>query len=494
MSNPLKLLLLAIATLLIGALAVSNQSFWIDEGAAALKALQPSLAGWWQSLRVEGHSNLQLLPHLFYLWLWEKIFGGSEISLRAANVPLLFAGLAAAIWGLQSRPRLQFWFAAIVLVNAFTWYYTGEARPYLLLFAGACLTLACLARAFDDPEGCANERRWFVLLCAGLVAVAATSLIAVPWAGAWALSAVVLLGLPRSLLLLKRHFIIAGLCTATLCGVGAYYLWTLTLGARASTAVGGTGLLNVGLVFYEQLGFAGLGPGRNDLRFGGLRAFAEYALPLGIAATALLATAAYCARPLLRELTENKRLAWLLFAATVFPFATVIGAGWATHVRILGRHLMPFFPFVLLAMAVAAERLVSSRRPARLFVAVLLLATLVLSAVQIRFAPRHARDDYRGAAAVARAELKEDRIVWWAADESTARYYGVPIADGENRGGAIYLMNPSRPALATLQPADTIVLSKRDVYDASGALSAFVAVNQLIRTHQFQSFEVFARP
>jgi len=67
----------AALAVLIGALALTNQSLWIDEGSAALKAMEPSLGGWWQALRSEGNSNLQLIGELFYLWGWEKIFGYS---------------------------------------------------------------------------------------------------------------------------------------------------------------------------------------------------------------------------------------------------------------------------------------------------------------------------------------------------------------------------------------------------------------------------------
>ena len=86
--------------LLVGALAVTNQSLWIDEGSAALKAMEPSLGGWWHNLRTEGNSNLQLIGELFYLWGWEKIFGSSEIALRASNIPFFAGGVVALAWGM----------------------------------------------------------------------------------------------------------------------------------------------------------------------------------------------------------------------------------------------------------------------------------------------------------------------------------------------------------------------------------------------------------
>ena len=40
---------IALLALLVGALAVTNQSLWIDEGVAALKAMEPTLGGWWHN-------------------------------------------------------------------------------------------------------------------------------------------------------------------------------------------------------------------------------------------------------------------------------------------------------------------------------------------------------------------------------------------------------------------------------------------------------------
>src|SRR5437867_2321554 len=82
-----------VATGLVGVLAVSNQSLWIDEGGAAIKAVQPTIQQWWHSLRTENNSNLQLLFQHFYLWGWVKLFGASEYALRASNIPWLFLAI-----------------------------------------------------------------------------------------------------------------------------------------------------------------------------------------------------------------------------------------------------------------------------------------------------------------------------------------------------------------------------------------------------------------
>ena len=436
MSQSLKLLLLAIATLMMGAFAVSNQSFWIDEGVAAMKALQPTLGDWWQALRVDGDSNLQLLPHLFYLWGWDKIFGSSEISLRAANLPLLFVGLAAALWALQRQPKLQFWFCLLALVNAFTWDYTSEARPYILLFAASCIALGALIRMIDAPES-GRLGVVYAVFCFGLLLVSATSLIAVPWAAAWFASALVLLGFSTFVSLIRRNIVTTLCFLAAMSVLAAYYWWTLKLGARAS-AIGTTSFSNLLLVLYEQLGLTGLGPGRSELRITGVNGLRPYAFPLslGLLASAFVFWQALRSLPA-RWWTSRQAVAALL--GIVLPLGLVLLAGHAAHVRILGRHLTPLFPIVLFVLALGFKRMQEVKSRAHWLALAIVPLVFLTSALQVRFAARHARDDYRGAAALALRTANAGGTVWWMADQSTGLYYGLPLGQTSDapRAGAV---------------------------------------------------------
>ncbi len=355
MSKRLKLLILAISTLLVGTLAISNQSFWIDEGAAALKAIQPTVGDWWGSLQAEGNSNLQLLPHLFYLWAWEKVFGPSEVALRAANLPLLFLGLAAALWALQHRPKLQLWFCLLALINSFTWYYISEARPYILLFAASCIALGSLIRMTEELDDSSPSQFSFAVFCAGIFLVSATSLIAVPWAIAWVICCVLLVGLPNFLAMVRRNVLTSVCFVAGMIGLAAYYSWTLRLGARAS-GIGTTNFSNLFVVIYEQLGLIGLGPGRTELRVTGASGLRPYAfsLCLGLLASLLLSWEAVRSIP--RSWWTGRR-ALVLFIGIVVPLVAVLFAGHVAHVRLLGRHLMPLFPILLFGLALGMRRL-----------------------------------------------------------------------------------------------------------------------------------------
>jgi len=465
--------------LLVGALAVTNQSFWIDEGAAAVKAMQPSLGGWWHSLRSEGNSNLQLLGELFYLWGWVKIFGASEIALRASNIPFLAGAIVALAWGMAPQRRTQIAITLLALTNAFLCYYVSEARPYIVLFACASLTVACLFRLLREPETCWHSGLWFRLFCVGMIGLCATSLIAVPWALAAMAAVLFWSGLRETWHGLARFRLSAAILVAALGALGFYYLWTMRLGARAS-GVGRTGWSNAVFIFYELLGLAGLGPGRLSLRNEGIFALRAYVPGITIGAAAILILFAFSARSLRNDLTKRRIVFFLI--AVAGPFLLVFAAGIAGHMRLLGRHLTPLLPFLLAGMSVGLSSLLATGKGRVLAAA--LLSILLLSAFEIRFAPRHRRDDYRGAAVIARRAVQAHQHVWWLADFDTARYYHVPL------DSPLLATSPDLPN----NPPDMVIFSKPDIYDPTNVVRPYLQRNDFSVTQVLQAFEILTRP
>ena len=104
-----------------------------------------------------------------------------------------------------------------------------------------------------------------------------------------------------------------------------------------------------------------------------------------------------------------KTVVWIALA--VSPAILILAAGVAMHFRVLGRHLAPLAAplFLLLAMGVAAAW---RRGMAGRILAAGFFALWLASGLSLRFAARHGKDDYRGAAAVAKAALAQGEIVW----------------------------------------------------------------------------------
>ena len=469
--------------LLVGALAVTNQSLWIDEGSAAVKAMEPTVSAWWHNLRSEGNSNLQLIGELFYLWGWEKIFGSSEIALRASNIPFFAGGVVALAWGISQRRTLQTAVALLALTNAFLWYYLSEARPYLVLFGFASVTAACLFQLLREPEESLLSGIWFRLFCSGIIGLCATSLIAVPWA-LGAFGAVLYWSGPRAVIRCAFRFKgSSALLLAAFAALGLYYLWTLQLGARASD-VGRTGWANIAFIFYELIGLMGLGPGRLALRAHGTSEMSAF-LPL-LAAGAFTGFVLLLAGLIAVKDKLNRRSLLFFVIAVATPFAVVLAAGASAHMRLVGRHLTPLLPFLLALAAAGLAALVSNPQLWRKAFALAALGLFLLSALEIRFAARHRRDDYRSAAVIARSASDSGQKVWWLADVSTGLYYHVPL-DSPRVTGA--------PDLQQLKaPPNLVILSKPDIYDSTGAVRAYLAQQGFRVTKTLPAFEILTQP
>jgi hypothetical protein len=470
----------------VGVAALTNQSFWIDEGSAALKAIQPSLRNWWQALHVEKDSNLQLICQLFYLWGWEKIFGPSEYALRASNVPWFAAGTAAMAWAFPRRTLLQLSVLLLTLTNAFLCYYLSEARPYIVLFAFSAITAACLVRLVLD-ESVSNPGTWFRLFCIGIIGLCVTSLIAVPWAMGAVFAVTMWLGTHRTWQTLRKFPFTTAVTALLLIASALYYFWTLQVGAHASD-VGRTGWKSVAFILYELSGLSGLGPSRLTLRAPVFQVYRPFVLPLVVGETAVVALI-FAAGSALAANMDRRRLNFFALAAGL-PFVLVLAAGYVAHMRLLGRHLMPLLPFVLAIFAVGLHRFLTAPQILARWAGWLIIAILAVSAFEIRFAPRHRRDDYRAAATFVRAPADAGQRIWWVADENTGRYYKVPLGSKN----VLSILQINQIGLEQAEPPDLVVLSKPDIYDPNGQIAAYLTRHNFKVVAEPIAFRVWRKP
>ncbi len=431
-------------------------------------------------------SDLQMPFYMFYLWAWAKIFGTSEIALRAANIPWFAAGLLALLCAFPKDRHRQFAIAAVTVTNAFLWYYVSEARPYIVLFAFSALTAACLLRLREVSESAINSPSWFRLFLLGIVGVCATNLIAVPWAIAAAGTFIFWAGPRRTVQTASRFPVSSASAICTVIGLGLYYVWSLRLGARASN-VGQTSFANLAFAFYELLGVAGLGPGRLAMREQGEKVIFEYIAPLILGAIAILVLLSAAFIALRRKATRRD---FIFFGITVIlPLALLIAAAVISYVRLLGRHFTPLLPFLLILLAIGFEQILFSKRRWLSAVAMIAIVVLLISALEIRFAPRHWRDDYGSAVNLARNAIAANEKVWWIADESTGAYYNLPL-DSPN---LTFSSSLTESALESVAMPDLVCFSKPDIYDRRGKIDNYLREHDFKVTRVLPAFQIFER-
>jgi hypothetical protein len=456
--------------LALSAVAVSSESYWIDEAGTATIALQRTPADWWQAMVKDGGSSTQMPLYMVYLWVWEKIFGHGEWWLRAANLPWLALGLLAI-------PRRPFAFLIIIAASPFVWFYLNEARPYSMQIGVGLLLLGALwrlARLSLKPDQLApGENFWTWIWGLGLVALAGSSLLGMIWAGAALAVIPPVLGWTGTFRLARRHLLPMGITALSFLALSLYYLWSLKHGARA--APGSTGIGSTIFIGYEMLGFAGLGPGRAQIRAEGLAPLLPFAPLLIVQAVVTLGVLLAAGKSVIRN---TPRRVWLGVAAVLGTTVIfLLAAGVLKHFRVLGRHFAPLAPVLLWLLAVGWQNL-WSRAGWRRWLAVLFIMSSLGSCLSLRLAQRHAKDDYRAAAAIAIAANARGERVWWCANEVPGHYYGVPLSAGSSgtAPGRVWLAVNPAPSQLTNQPApDLVILSKPDLHDGNGVVCGFLA-------------------
>jgi hypothetical protein len=512
--------------MVVACVAISGRSLWIDEACTATKAVPPTLNGWWQVLSQDRSADAQMPLYMLYVWGWARLFGTSEWSLHAANVPWFIAGAVAFILAFPSTDRRRVTAACVVLLSPFAWYYLDEARPYTMQLGATLLIVTSLVRltsslAVDSggnlqpststlqhpvsaqtrPVGCSmlavgcwvfspTPGPCVALFLFGLVVLSGSNLLGMLWAGAALAAMPALLSLRRTMSLARRFWYL-WLAAGGLLGVFAgYYLWTLSLGARASASATTT-WRSVCFVGYELLGFAGLGPGRLELRTADLAVLRPYLPCLALYAVAI---AIPLGAAVLQEIEGRNRRNLVLALSCAVPLAFILAVGRVAHFRVVGRHCAPILAVLLLLCASGLAWLWSSRRPWARVVALVFCGLSLLSCLSLRFSPRHAKDDYRAAAAFARTALTNGQSVWWNAAEVGARYYHLPLTAGPDRkGAALLILNPARGTLTRLPLPQVIITSKPDLYDGQSALADLLRDQRFQPARKFSAFVIWER-
>ena len=479
----------------------SDQSLWIDEGFTVPYAQEDSFSEFTSRLESEQGSEALMPLGMFATWAGAKIFGQSELGLRAVSA--LWAAVAVLLlWRIGARVGVA-WLPALLACHPFLWYYAGEVRPYAMAIAmGSGLLYALVTIMSSQGE---TNRRLHALLLFGPLLCATHVLGVVPVAVVFGVIGFELL--KRRWRPGTRDLPALGASGAVLALLGLYYLRVIPRGAgivwEGPWKVGLSNLLFSG---YELLGFLGFSPGRYELRksaieggFGGVLQASAHPVTAGLVALALLYTLillrfwsrSRSERPAAGRLAFMTGLAIILTVATIFALCLIVGTPF------WGRHLASLLPFVVLFAGIAAEALSAAGRKPLNILALLLGATLLTSSLLVRFHPDHRRDDYRGAAAIARVAAQEGKTVWWTAAPETAKYYAVSFCEDGAPGQPACVVrtgNGDRKALAALPKPDVILISKPELHDTTGAVKNYIEEHRFRLTRRFMAFEEFELP
>ena len=467
--NWIQILGISVISLIVGLIAITSQSFWMDEAGGAFKSLTPGFSDWVRTMFKFGGSDVQMPFYMTGLWLWHRLGVASEYGFRLINLPFLIL-MALAL------KRVRFW-PLLCLTSPFVIYYVGELRPYTLQMAAGSLAALGIFRIIEGQrEG--QELRGLHTTAAGCLLLCVSSLSA----ALFALSIAIAVAIIRPDWLGKKTFWIKSLPWAIgASALAAYYIYTLIEGYRAAST--GGNLLSMGFGFYEMIGMLGLGPNRDMIRENPLVVLKS--LPWLLPATLIIFASwliGVCSA--YRSTTPRERIAVVITVA--LPLIILAVTSIVAQFQVLGRHLSPCMPALLLPLAVCISGKAPKKLPVKLIGAAAVIVSLI-SSFLIRFNPTHSRDDYRSASEIAISLLDEDQTILWKADTAAPSYY----AYRKNRRSLSDTFMSLEAHPPSIESADCVIINRPDLRFPGIDHASYLSEKGFELTESLKGFEIW---
>jgi hypothetical protein len=418
-----RLLWVALISITVSAASITSRSLWVDELGTWAISQVPSWSTWAQKLWNHFNSDGQLPVYHAYIKMWVGMAGDQAAYLRASNTPWLLLTLMGLL-RLPVRNEKTVWLAIFFFcINAFTWYYLNELRPYIILQAGSVWFLVgawrlALAQADDNSTVDASTRE----IMLGILVMIAGNILGAFWIASTLFAFLVLLPsrLMAALRSLTRNWLLSIAFAIVLAGMLAVAIHSFVAGARASQ-LAAFSLAGFGYGLIELTGASGLGPSRHQLRADMASVSWPQLAAMGSLAGIIVAlvAASWASIP-------TRRLKLLALLAAASPLLIMVGVGILLHWRVVGRHLSVTFPLVAISLAFFATRAFEpSAKAWRKAITVFATIGLIYSSLSIRMAERHVKDDYEQASTWARQALDQGETVLWVAAPEGLAYYGL---------------------------------------------------------------------
>jgi hypothetical protein len=438
----------------------------------------PNISGMFKCIFKEKASETQMPFYLSYMWLYEKLFSIGEFSLRASGLPFFITGMTALTIQLSRHLRSHISAYVVFGLSPFIWYYLNEARPYSIHIGISAVILASLLQLSgtttkesmtSNTQG--SHKNWFRVFCAALLLLSGTSMLCQLWVGAAILCALVVIPKERLIGIFRDQKIALIFTFTGLLCIGLYYLWSLSIGARAA-ATESPGLFSTIFIFYELLGLTGTGPGRFELREHGVSVIQPYLTQLIIHGLVIGSVFTVGIFKLFRSRNVKSTLA--VAVCLSLPVLLILAAGIITEFRVLGRHFAPLVVILLYVLCVGLHHMMQHRNKFGIILLILFAIFQAKSCLLVRYGARHKKDNYRLAATIANDALDRGETVWWNANPDSALYYKLPAEYSDADHHFYMLEKPTDQQLKEACAPDIVITSKADIFDSDRVMSQYL--------------------
>jgi hypothetical protein len=426
---------------------------------------------------------------LFFLFefLWCRLFGFSEFAMRSINLLMIPPLLIGAGKLLRSKGLPQ-WMIVFFAVNPVLLYYMNEARPYVAIFVCGLWCFLFLFRGGENGMSRRDTALFFFCFWTGCALHMMFVFMGAAYLG-------VLIRMKcRGSLRFPEHFRVWAWSFPAFLFLGGHYLH-FVMNAPEVNAEKPMALMSILQICYFFSGLSGLGWSRNALRCMALDTSLRIAVETGLFILSAAMVALCCIR---RKILLKKEI--LLPACCIAgSLILFVGSNVVLKTRFWERHAIYLLPGCILVLLMACHALwPSARSPVVRPAVCCLLALLIVSGLNSSWMEYYRKDDYRGAAELARS-FNADHILFQG-DAITFRYYGLEgsWAETEAKTEGIPLEGNVNISPATLEDMDALarrisgrsvlILSEKDEFDKGG----FYLRSSGMACQRAESFVVFA--
>jgi hypothetical protein len=485
------------SSVLVAICAISPGSLWIDEFGTWFLTRADSLPDWWNRFESWPDSDSLIPLYHFFTYIWIGLFGTDTVAMRASNAGMFAVATLSLLWPFRLRLDIAFPIILTSCLSATIWYYLNEVRPYIMLYMGTCLMVGAAIEMLKTRQ--CSQSFTIKILCIGAVISSGATVLGIVWAGSLILFVLIywLLICRESLQALVKHNYFA-LAFAVLCitGLIVHDIRMFVLGKLPALLE--SNILTLAFSVYANVGLLGIGPGMLDIRENGAIALLTFAPIIGCS-TILFGLVLLAGLLTIRILLGVRTVA-ILIGCALLPVLFCFALGLILHWRVLPRHLIPLVSLFSILYAFGLTWW-WRRGLAGKGVALMSVIMMAYSSFSTRMAPRHAKDDYKHAADLARIELAHNGRVWWVADFRGALYYSVQYVSSEldgpqaryDRGVNFFVGEKTFSYLSAEKSPTLVLLSKPETYDKHNVVRDYLSANGYRQVELFTAFTAWRR-
>ncbi len=405
--------------IICGLIPISGYSLWTDEAWTITEyAIQPDFKSLINSIVKSIGGDSQFPGYNIYIWLWVKLFGISELSVRYSNLPFYYISLLFCIIYLPRNRNFKIWFLLLICLNPLIWFYLNESRYIISIFSFSLISLISLIHYFEGDEK--NKKLSIQVLFSSLILGTAFMMLYIFYLIPLFFILLYYLKMKSRTLLgfIKQWKVHILILLITFLILGFYYLNTLLNGA------GGTrlepGFNNMVFVFYDFLGYSGIGPPRNILRQNPIIQFnSVYFWGIVIFSLNYLISLGFIIK------NFNVKHLYLLFGFLGLTIGLLIFYIFAKSFdfKFLSRHLIFFYPiFLFYSFSLFYENVLNKYKIFSIVLIFTFFSSLLYSNFNIRFNADYQKENIKTASEIAVEESNELKIMW-IADRHGFEYY-----------------------------------------------------------------------